>query len=89
MIAVTSVAANLSTIVAGLAVFGDQLASGPLVGVRVAAFTLILVGAALIPAPVRAGNALAESAAEAAPPGAQIAARRLGAQLPAERVRAT
>ena len=76
VIAVTSVAANLSTIVAGLAVFGDQLGSGPLVGVRVAAFALILVGAALIPAPVRAGNALAESARSySADRSPQIAAR--------------
>jgi drug/metabolite transporter (DMT)-like permease len=63
VIAVTSVAANLSTILAGLAVFGDRLGNGPLiVGVRLAAFALILVGAALIPAPVRAGEALEESA---------------------------
>ena len=65
VIAVTSVAANLSTIVAGLAVFGDRLGDDALViGVRIAAFALILVGAALIPAPVRAGEALEESAAE-------------------------
>jgi drug/metabolite transporter (DMT)-like permease len=63
VIAVTSVAANLSTILAGLAVFGDRLGNDALVvGVRVAAFALILVGAALIPAPVRAGEALEESA---------------------------
>jgi hypothetical protein len=65
VIAVTSVAANLSTILAGLAVFGDRLGNSALViGVRLAAFALILVGAALIPAPVRAGEALEESAAE-------------------------
>jgi multidrug transporter EmrE-like cation transporter len=65
VIAVTSVAANLSTILAGLAVFGDRLGNDALViGVRVAAFALILVGAALIPAPVRAGEALEESAVE-------------------------
>jgi len=63
VIAVTSVAANLSTIVAGLAVFGDRLGNDPLViGVRLAAFVLILAGAALIPAPVRAGEALEEPA---------------------------
>ena len=62
VIAVTSVAANLSTIVAGLAVFGDRLGDDALVvGVRVVAFALILLGAALIPAPVRAGEALKES----------------------------
>jgi multidrug transporter EmrE-like cation transporter len=65
VIAVTSVAANLSTIVAGLAVFGDRLGNDVLViGVRLVAFGLILVGAALIPAPVRAGEALDESAVE-------------------------
>jgi drug/metabolite transporter (DMT)-like permease len=65
VIAVTSVAANLSTILAGLAVFGDRLGNNALViGVRLAAFALILVGSALIPAPVRAGEALEESAVE-------------------------
>jgi drug/metabolite transporter (DMT)-like permease len=65
VIAVTSVAANLSTILAGLAVFGDRLGDDAVViGVRLVAFALILVGAALIPAPVRAGEALEESAAE-------------------------
>jgi hypothetical protein len=69
VIAVTSVAANLSTILAGLAVFGDRLGNDALViGVRLAAFALILVGAALIPAPVRAGEALAESAVESESP---------------------
>ena len=38
------------------------------IGVRVAAFALILVGAALIPAPVRAGEALEASASAADPP---------------------
>jgi drug/metabolite transporter (DMT)-like permease len=62
VIAVTSVAANLSTILAGLAVFGDRLGNDPLVvGLRLAAFGLILVGAALIPAPVRASEALRAS----------------------------
>jgi multidrug transporter EmrE-like cation transporter len=69
VIAVTSVAANLSTILAGLAVFGDRLGNDAFViGVRIAAFALILVGAAMIPAPVRAGEALEESAAEAESP---------------------
>jgi multidrug transporter EmrE-like cation transporter len=69
VIAVTSVAANLSTILAGLAVFGDQLGNDAFViGVRLAAFALILVGAALIPAPVRAGEALQATAAESENP---------------------
>jgi multidrug transporter EmrE-like cation transporter len=65
VIAVTSVAANLSTILAGLAVFGDRLGNDALViGVRISAFAMILVGAALIPAPVRVGEALEASPAE-------------------------
>ncbi len=77
VIAVTSVAANLSTILAGLAVFGDRLGDDALVvGVRLAAFALILVGAALIPAPVRAGEALAESAVEPEAPPPSPARRR-------------
>ena len=66
VIAVTSVAANLSTILAGLAVFGDRIGDNALeIGVRLAAFVMILIGAALIPAPVRAGEALEEAAVEA------------------------
>jgi hypothetical protein len=43
---------RVSTILAGLAVFGDRLGNDAFViGVRLAAFALILVGAALIPAP--------------------------------------
>jgi len=74
VIAVTSVAANLSAIIAGLAVFGDQLGDDPLVvGVRIASFALVLVGAALIPAPVRVGDALEESAGEPQSPSARSA----------------
>jgi multidrug transporter EmrE-like cation transporter len=74
VIAVTSVAANLSTILAGLAVFGDRLGNDALVvGVRLAAFALILVGTALIPAPVRAGEALEESPVESESPTASPA----------------
>jgi hypothetical protein len=77
VIAVTSVAANLSTILAGLAVFGDRLGNDALViGVRIAAFALILAGAALIPAPVRAGEALEESAVESETPAASPALSR-------------
>jgi drug/metabolite transporter (DMT)-like permease len=77
VIAVTSVAANLSTILAGLAVFGDRLGDDPLVvGIRLAAFALILVGAALIPAPVRAGEALQETAVENGTPAADPAPSR-------------
>ncbi|MDP8942832.1 MAG: hypothetical protein M3N16_01725 [Actinomycetota bacterium] len=62
VIAVTSVAANMSAIVAGVVVFGDPLGDDSfLVAARVIAFTLVLVAAALIPAPVRAGDKLNRS----------------------------
>jgi uncharacterized membrane protein len=74
VIAVTSVAANLSTILAGLAVFGDRLGDNAfVVGVRLAAFALILIGAALIPAPVRASEALEQSAEKPGSPTASSA----------------
>jgi drug/metabolite transporter (DMT)-like permease len=74
VIAVTSVAANLSTIIAGVAVFGDPLGHGTLeVGARVVAFALIIVGTGLIPAPVRAGEALQESAEEEEQPAVRAA----------------
>ena len=44
-----------------------------MIGVRLAAFALILVGAALIPAPVRAGEALEDSAVTAEAPTASAA----------------
>jgi drug/metabolite transporter (DMT)-like permease len=69
VIAVTSVAANMSTIVAGVVVFGDPLGDDFLVvGARVTAFLLVLVAAALMPAPVRAREALKEPGAERAGP---------------------
>jgi drug/metabolite transporter (DMT)-like permease len=59
VIAVTSVAANMSSIVAGMVVFGDPLGDDSLViGARLVAFAMVLVAAALMPAPVRAGEAL-------------------------------
>ena len=62
VIAVTSVAANMSSIVAGMVVFGDPLGDDALiVGARLTAFALVLVAAALMPAPVRAGEALKDS----------------------------
>ena len=87
VIAVTSVAANLSTILAGLAVFGDRLGDdAPVVGVRSAAFLLILVGAGLIPAPVRAGEALEESAVG---PRTRAASPALSRASETERIRHT
>ena len=68
VIAVTSVAANLSTILAGVLVFGDPLGKDALVVVgRVTAFVLVLVAAGLMPAPVRAGEALRRSPSAGGP----------------------
>jgi hypothetical protein len=54
VIAMTSAAANLSTIAAGLVVFGEPLPGGvPAVAARLAAFALVVGAAALTPAPAR------------------------------------
>lgn len=55
VIAITSVAANLVAIVGGILVFRDPVGSGALeITGRMLAFCLVIAGAALIPAPVRA-----------------------------------
>jgi drug/metabolite transporter (DMT)-like permease len=55
VIALTSVAANLSAILGGVLVFGEPIGSGA-VGIvgRLLAFGLVVAGAALVPAPLRA-----------------------------------
>ena len=59
VIAVTSVAANMSSILAGVLVFGDPMGRDPLeVAARIAGFVLVLVGAVLMPAPVRAAHSV-------------------------------
>jgi drug/metabolite transporter (DMT)-like permease len=57
VIALTSVAANLVAIVGGVLVFRDSIGTGSveIVG-RTVAFCLVIVGAALIPAPLRAAT---------------------------------
>ena len=58
VIAFTSVAANLAAIMGGILVFRDPIGIGaPAVAGRVIAFGLVIVGAALMPAPVRARGA--------------------------------
>lgn len=58
VIALTSVAANLIAIVGGILVFRDPVGTGALeITGRMLAFCLVIAGAALIPAPVRATNA--------------------------------
>ena len=58
VIALTAVAANLTAIVGGILVFRDPVGSGTLeITGRMLAFFLVIAGAALIPAPVRATDA--------------------------------
>ncbi len=55
VIALTSVAANLSAIIGGIIVFHEPIGSGPVeIGARFLAFCLVIAGAALMPAPMRA-----------------------------------
>jgi drug/metabolite transporter (DMT)-like permease len=57
VIAVTTVAANVSAIMGGIIVFGDPMGSDALAIVgRTAAFALVIAAAALTPAPVRAAG---------------------------------
>jgi hypothetical protein len=54
VIAITSVAANLSAILGGILVFGEPIGSGATgILVRLLAFGLVIAGAALVPAPLR------------------------------------
>lgn len=58
VIALTSAAANLTTIAAGPIVFGEQLPSGQFaLAVRLLAFGLVIAAAALTPPPIRAASA--------------------------------
>jgi len=55
VIALTSVAANLTAILGGILVFYDPIGSGPPeIGARFLAFCLVIAGAALMPGPMRA-----------------------------------
>jgi drug/metabolite transporter (DMT)-like permease len=65
VIALTSVAANLVAIVGGVLVFRDSIGSGALaITGRMIAFGLVVAGAALIPAPVRAADASSDASGE-------------------------
>jgi hypothetical protein len=59
VIAITSVAANLAAILGGILVFGEPVGSGA-VGIiaRLLAFGLVIAGAALVLAPLRATSTL-------------------------------
>ena len=55
VIAITSVAANLAAIFGGILVFGEPIGSGAVgISARLIAFCLVIAGAALVPAPLRA-----------------------------------
>lgn len=70
VIALTSVAANLTTIAAGPIVFGEPWpAGGGAIAIRLAAFALVIVAAALTPPPLRGGAP--QGGARAAPAGAE------------------
>jgi drug/metabolite transporter (DMT)-like permease len=63
VIAITSVAANLVAIVGGVLIFRDSIGTGPVaITGRMIAFGLVIAGAALIPAPVRAADPQGEPA---------------------------
>jgi drug/metabolite transporter (DMT)-like permease len=57
VIAATSIAGNATAILAGVVVFGDPVGSDPLLAaLRIAAFALVVVAAAVMPGPLRAAD---------------------------------
>jgi drug/metabolite transporter (DMT)-like permease len=57
VIAVTSIAANLTAIIGGILVFRDPVGTTPVaIAGRMVAFSLVVLGAALMPAPLRAAG---------------------------------
>jgi hypothetical protein len=62
VIAVTGTAANIAGIAGGIIVFGDPVAASPLgVVLQATAFVLVVVAAALMPAPVRSAGVAAQA----------------------------
>jgi hypothetical protein len=62
VIAVTGTAANIAGITGGILVFGDPMAGSPLgICLQAIAFVLVIIAAAMMPAPVRASGALASA----------------------------
>ena len=81
VIAITSVASNVSAILAGIVVFRDPIGDDSFtIALRITAFALVIVAAALIPAPVRAsGHRRADrEQAERERGGGPLAARTTG-----------
>lgn len=64
VIAITTAVGNASAIAAGVVVFGDPLGSNSiLVALRIASFALVVIAAALLPAPTRTAGAMKERGA--------------------------
>jgi drug/metabolite transporter (DMT)-like permease len=64
VITLTAAAANVSAIAGGILVFGDPLARSPLgLVLQASAFLMVIVAAALTPAPVRAAGAASSATA--------------------------
>lgn len=76
VIAITSIAGNASAIPAGIIVFGDPLGDDAVsIALRSLAFVMVIAAAALIPAPTRAAEAVAQGEEEdSASPGERPAA---------------
>jgi drug/metabolite transporter (DMT)-like permease len=85
VIAVTSIAGNASAIPAGIIVFGDPLGNDAVaIAVRSVAFVLVVVAAALIPAPTRAAAAVRSRAqGDDVPPAERRPRPRKARGLPA------
>jgi drug/metabolite transporter (DMT)-like permease len=66
VIAVTGTAANIAGVTGGILVFGDPMAGSPLgMTLEMLAFVLVIVAAAMMPAPVRAAGAASAAGAAA------------------------
>jgi hypothetical protein len=64
VITLTSAGANVSAIAGGIIVFGDPMASDPLgIVLQSLAFVLVIAAAAVMPAPMRAAEAVAAGSA--------------------------
>jgi drug/metabolite transporter (DMT)-like permease len=69
VISLTTVASTVATFIGGAVVFRDPMASNPmLLALQMAGLVCVCVAAALIPAPVRAREHVAEEPEESAPP---------------------
>jgi hypothetical protein len=80
VIAATTSAANVLGILGGIVLFGDQVGSAPLMVVgRFVAFALVVFAVVLVPAPVRAHEAVQDDSSEPESPPAKDEASPAGA----------